>query len=58
MRASNLYRDERSRDMLGKYIQLITRFNVFLELGIRRRSAGGEGDIFMIESSKIRSIDV
>ena len=41
--ATNLYRNEAHRDTLLKYIQLMTRFNVFLELGIRRKVVDNEG---------------
>ena len=52
LKPTNLYRDEESRGHLESYIQLITRFNVYLELGIHRKVVMEEGvrdDVFMIE---------
>lgn len=37
LRPTNLYRNAVDRDILSKYVQLMTRFNVYLELGIRRK---------------------
>ena len=62
IKACNLYRDEEAREIILKYIKMITSFNVYLELGIRRKmienkepSSSVREDIFMIESSKIKS---
>ena len=37
LKPSNLYRDETARRHIESYLQLITRFNVYLELGIHRK---------------------
>jgi hypothetical protein len=58
LKPSNLYRDETARGHIESYLQLITRFNVYLELGIHRKVVQEEGvreDVFMIEQSRIRS---
>ena len=41
IKPSNLYLDDTSRGMLEHYLTLITRFNVYLELGIRRKVSSG-----------------
>eukprot|EP00347_Sterkiella_histriomuscorum_P010807 403374850 len=37
LKASNLYKDTQTRDMLAMYIQTFTKFNVHLDLVIRRK---------------------
>lgn len=61
---TNLYQDDITRGSLLQYLTLITRFNVYLELGIRRKifssfgQGSSNGDLFMIENSKIKSLDL
>ena len=60
IKPTNLYLDDTTRGSLEQYITLITRFNVYLELGIRRKVSeeGSTHDLFMIESSQVKPIDL
>ena len=51
-KAANLYKDEHSREILMKYIQVITRFNMYLDLVIKKVQ---DGDMYQIIDGKVRS---
>ncbi len=56
LRPGNLYKDEALRDTFNKYLQLFTKFNIFLDLVIKRKKIENlKEDIFMIVDGKTKA---
>jgi len=54
---SNLYKNERSRLHLGKYLHLLTQFNIYMDLVVRRRFANQiNEDVFQVTDGRMQPI--
>ncbi|CDW85854.1 alpha telomere binding protein [Stylonychia lemnae] len=56
LRPANLYKDEKSREMLGNYIQLFTKFNIYLDVIVKRRFAESQREeVYQIIDGRTKS---
>ena len=54
---TNLYKDEKSRFYLSKYLQLLTRFNIYMDLIIKKRFANQiNEDVYQVLDGKMQTL--
>ena len=58
LKPTNLYRDIASREKLEQYLHLITQFNVYLDIVVRRKfTEDKKEELFEVYDGKISTID-